>query len=222
MDFLGKESLQRIAEKSERLDAIRPSGSGNQRSNFGDNFSGQSDISMHDEPLDRRKFTVVYLSIVDEVELPIPKEDPNPAKRFRVEFKDILDKVRSGFESTPGLDDSRKKVGLEVFEKIYEQLDGFSFNSWLEIEYQCSHVLSKINIEMREKLKKHSVESVCDQIDNYVYDNIAKRIMTNDVTDRCCVPPILAEELEFDNDLDYIFEDLKHLEMINREEKIRY
>jgi hypothetical protein len=68
--------------------------------------------------------------------------------------------VKSGFEATPNLDSSRKNVGLEVFEKIYEKLGNFSYNSWLDIEAQCSMLLEQIYIQMRDKLKRHNVDSV--------------------------------------------------------------
>jgi hypothetical protein len=69
------------------------------------------------------------------------------------------------------------KVGLEVFSKIYDRIKSITYNSWLAIEYQSSQILAHINSEMRDKLKEHNVESVCQQIDNYVFENIAKRIL---------------------------------------------
>ena len=61
-----------------------------------------------------------------------------------------------------------------MFDKLIEQINTFSYSSWLEIEHQCSTTLSKIDKEMKDELKHHNVDSVCDQIDNYVYENIAK------------------------------------------------
>ena len=110
-------------------------------------------------------------------------------------FMGFLSWVRRGFgfESTQNLEESRKKVGLEVFERIFkkadlyndkfrdfsrdgssilskgnEQGEWFSYNSWLEIEYQCSQELNKINIEMNDRLKQHNLDSLCGQIDNHI------------------------------------------------------
>ncbi len=95
------------------------------------------------------------------------------------EFIEIIEKVKNGFESTPGLDEDRKKVGLELFDKIFETIQNFEYSSWFLIEQQSSQVLQQINSEMRSKLKEYNVESVCIQIEKYVYDNITKKIYSD-------------------------------------------
>ena len=66
---------------------------------------------------------------------------------------------------------------MEVFEKIFQKSKKMVFSSWFDIEHQSSIVLNEINMEMRDKLKEHNVDSVCQQIDTFVYENIAKRIV---------------------------------------------
>eukprot|EP00345_Euplotes_harpa_P011492 CAMPEP_0168353144 /NCGR_PEP_ID=MMETSP0213-20121227/23057_1 /TAXON_ID=151035 /ORGANISM="Euplotes harpa, Strain FSP1.4" /LENGTH=134 /DNA_ID=CAMNT_0008364661 /DNA_START=104 /DNA_END=509 /DNA_ORIENTATION=+ len=114
------------------------------------------------------------------------KDDIDKKMKLCLKFKEILTKIKYGFESTENLEESRKKVGLEVFEKIFrkadnfiklvqlqsekieqfgglqnlEQGDCFSYNSWLEIEYQCSQELSRINVEMSDRLKQHNLDSL--------------------------------------------------------------
>lgn len=86
-----------------------------------------------------------------------------------IEHKDTSDFYRK----TSNLEDQRKNVGLKVFDRLLVIMSAFTYNSWLEIEYQCSTALEQINKEMKEELKRHNVESVCEQIDNYVAANIS-------------------------------------------------
>ena len=58
--------------------------------------------------------------------------------------------------------------GSSILSKGNEQGEWFSYNSWLEIEYQCSQELNKINIEMNDRLKQHNLDSLCGQIDNHI------------------------------------------------------
>jgi hypothetical protein len=55
-----------------------------------------------------------------------------------------------------------------------------------------------------------------------VFENIRNKILKTTTADTDFIPPLFPDELEFDRDFEMIFEDLKHLEMLNRSEKIQY
>lgn len=66
-----------------------------------------------------------------------------------------------------------------MFDKIFDMIKNFEYSSWFLIEQQSSQVLAQINSEMRNKLKEFNVESVCQQIEKYVYENITKKIFND-------------------------------------------
>lgn len=94
MDFLDKDSIQRIAEKADRLDSIKGINANREQ---GNDFSGQSDLSMHDEPMERSIYLYLPSHIVDEVDpivnmnignnippLPMPSQTKDPVIAFGV------------------------------------------------------------------------------------------------------------------------------------------
>jgi len=138
--------------------------------------------------------------------------------------------VRNGFVSTPGLEEGRKKVGLEVFEKIYEQIDQIDHSSWFVIEQQSSIILNQINLKMKVKLKEFNVESVCQQIEKYVFENIIKKIHY-EIDSACNNAPDMANELLGMTDPDdqfagenwtHIFDELKFYNSFTKEDKVAY
>ncbi|CAI2371037.1 unnamed protein product [Moneuplotes crassus] len=206
-NFLPNESLEKLADHAHAL------------SDFEQNFDKNS--------LDANQFSDPGSPFENIL---IEEEDPEAKirEKHKAEFIGIIEKIKNGFESTPGLDENRKKVGLEVFQKIFEMIKNFEYSSWFLIEQQSSTVLSTINTEMRSKLKEFNVESVCQQIEQYVYDNIKKKIYSDstgldqksiynylkniDEHYQKCTPSFLSS----------CFEELEFYKMPHKEEKVKY